>query len=888
MNKAKKYFRLITIIVLILLLLTMCAYRHAGVKNGFKERSSTLKELTLKTNKIDDEIDNKAQQPNTTDSNDQQESNKNPTKSHKEEVKAQNVPPDNEASLIDVNEPSSNDVALNTDTTKKYTPYIEVGGTRFFDAGDPNYAVILDLFTPIWQDQTKLGFANLRYTDRSGPPFEVNLHLGYRQLSEEKQRLYGVYFAFDRKRTEGKSYFNQLALGMEFWNKNWFVGGNIYKPLGGAKSIGHYTEKEMELYRNKIFKNIGITRDLEHEKAMPGIDAEIGYEFIRGLVGYVGGYYFNASEMTALYGPKFRLTYDYSRRDGKKVLGMFDKVGFTSGVQRDNPRGTVWHLGVNFRLGWSHDASKVLDGVSRHMMDPVRRDIDIISAEYTEQEHRKRIEKLIDKSKKPEPTKQDLAFDPDPELESEPEPEPELKSEPLDDAQQNLDPDLASDLQPGPDPKDLNDTCPVEPFENKPFELEDLIEPVSKSEKGTCPADIYAATPESDDSKWFCARHPWICYGPVVLVATAVVGYEAYAHSDVISSTVIGFGDAAKDTLKNVADKVYSIGSSATSSIGGAAKNLGGKSVKKLYEVHDKLPPIGDLGPSGPAIQPPPACSVPVTYEVVPFLTVLMNKIKQEPKPQYIKPESQDQVKLEDLAIKQEPVEVKQEPIEIKQEPGVKPEPQVMQEDWVIKQEQEVKLEPQDVKQEQEVKPEPLGEVKEESQTDVDGDGGDEEGLADYNDTKPVPSTPEKGKGKKKLESSGKGKNRVNRIGFSKEEMARIQRDLPKVVAERLELLEKMGRLGTRQPIGELKKAIVKYSDEITSILADNKYSDNDISKYLKNFKELSAKIYERVKEARQTRENQMTLGRGHKKPNPNLEENFIKTEKDDPDPILE
>ena len=259
-----------------------------------------------------------------------------------------------------------------------YQPYIQIGGTRFFHVQESNTAAIADVFVPLWQqDLSNLVFTDLRINDRSGTPFEGTVHLGYRHLFSDEQQMFGVYGAWDRKKTLYGSYFNQITLGGEYWNKNWFMGANVYKPIMDTTKV---LDRRITSVPVSPFDNQQITVDLLHEKAMPGADDEVGYEFIEGLVGYVGGYYFAASGVNTICGPRAILTYDWSLANGR-ILGIFDKVGLEAGVQRDTPRGITWYLSANVRVGWLFDKKLELRGLSRHMIDPVRRDIDVISQE---------------------------------------------------------------------------------------------------------------------------------------------------------------------------------------------------------------------------------------------------------------------------------------------------------------------------------------------------------------------------------------------------------------------------------------------------------------------------------------------------------------------------
>lgn len=284
---------------------------------------------------------------------------------------------------------SATDAIAIKPSENSYQPYLQFGGTRFFHLPQSNTAGTVDLFVPIWQqDLTDLIFTDVRITDRSGTPFEGNIHLGYRHLFSESQQSLGFYGAFDRKKTTLNNYFNQITIGGEYWIQNWFIGANYYQPVGGkTKELSPTYAPNYEDYG--VYSDVWVTKNLRDEKAMAGTDAEIGYEFIEGLVGYAGGYYFGASNVSTVAGPRARLTYDLSLKNGR-ILGIFDKVGLETGVQHDKPRGTVCYLSANVRVGWLPDKKSALEGVSRHMVDPVRRDIDVVAGEATHKQDSKK------------------------------------------------------------------------------------------------------------------------------------------------------------------------------------------------------------------------------------------------------------------------------------------------------------------------------------------------------------------------------------------------------------------------------------------------------------------------------------------------------------------
>ncbi len=269
-------------------------------------------------------------------------------------------------------------------SSAEYLPYVQVGGARFFNTRSfDSSALGIDLFLPIWQTPTQLVFTDVSFYDRTGKPFEGNVHLGYRHLLPEKQQLYGIYAAFDRKRTQRGNYFNQLTFGAECWLDKIFLGGNFYQPIGNKSKLSSIDSGGIY---NQEWNNFMLTKNKKYENVMQGVDAEIGYEFIKGLVGYVGGYYFRAQDVATVYGPKAELTCDLSLDNGKRVLWVFDKVGLEVGVQHDKVRGTTTYFSVNFKVGLSRDKQSNLQGVARHMIDLVRRDVDVVVGEAVKKE----------------------------------------------------------------------------------------------------------------------------------------------------------------------------------------------------------------------------------------------------------------------------------------------------------------------------------------------------------------------------------------------------------------------------------------------------------------------------------------------------------------------
>lgn len=265
----------------------------------------------------------------------------------------------------------------------RYQPYFELGGAKYFDK-NAVFAGIYDLFIPLLQNSTELFFTDLRIFDRRGGSFEGNIHLGYRKLHLESQRMFGIYGAFDHKISETQNSFNQLTFGLEYWWQRWFIGGNIYQPVG--KIERYLGEVKLEKQINSNFDTTKIkTISKYYEKSLSGVDTEIGYAISETVTSYLGGYYFYAKNTSTIAGPKISFTYNYHPVHGR-ILRILDGISIEAGGQYDKPRGMSAYIGIRFKVGiTSSEKNSNIAGFARHMLAPVRRDPDVVLNKTTPQ-----------------------------------------------------------------------------------------------------------------------------------------------------------------------------------------------------------------------------------------------------------------------------------------------------------------------------------------------------------------------------------------------------------------------------------------------------------------------------------------------------------------------
>ncbi len=269
-----------------------------------------------------------------------------------------------------------------TTTLKWYMPYFDVGG--YYSKLEPNEAGQANFFLPLLQNPNNLLFSSIRAYDKSGNPWEGNLSVGYRNLSANQNNLWGIYGSYDRLRSQAENYFNQATVGGEFWHQTWFAGANVYIPFGDTRKDdidAQKTKFTQAAYQNTDYKNVSnIYYGAGYERAMTGFDAEIGNNIWRGLTVYAGGYYFDAHNVKAIGGPRARATYTWYS-DKHRILYLFDRVRVETEAQYDNPRGFDWYAGLRFTVNLFHKPDG-LQGVAKHMVDPINRDLDVVTQSY--------------------------------------------------------------------------------------------------------------------------------------------------------------------------------------------------------------------------------------------------------------------------------------------------------------------------------------------------------------------------------------------------------------------------------------------------------------------------------------------------------------------------
>ena len=242
-----------------------------------------------------------------------------------------------------------------------------------------------DLFLPLLQDKNDMTFFNLRgqlqfdNTDVS----EYNIGLGHRHMFQEW--ILGGYGYYDQRHTQFGNSFNQFTGGFEALSVDWAARVNGYLPENKTETMTSGANRQIITPGDQIFVQIdGIVQ----EKALPGVDGEVGYLLpipwgdTYELRAYAGGYhFFGENNFQSVTGPRGRVEW---RAYDLPVLGPGSRFMMGVEAQWDEARGEqafgLASLRIPFDVFEDKSKRKGLKGLDRRMLQPVIRDVDVVTS----------------------------------------------------------------------------------------------------------------------------------------------------------------------------------------------------------------------------------------------------------------------------------------------------------------------------------------------------------------------------------------------------------------------------------------------------------------------------------------------------------------------------
>jgi parallel beta-helix repeat protein len=216
--------------------------------------------------------------------------------------------------------PTETPAATNTSAADlKITPRFGVGHTSS-GAGFDGFTRFSG-FVPLLQNPgNNLTFLDGRFFLDNSANGGGNILLGHRFYSQQANRLFGGYIAYDTRDT-GNSVFHQLGVGLESLGEVWDVHLNGYIPIGDRRQVvdENFINTDFQLTNSFFEDHFLITqgrrqgRVIRHqEAAMTGLDLEIGAKLAQlgdqgDLRGYGGLYLYDASGSPEILGWRLRL-----------------------------------------------------------------------------------------------------------------------------------------------------------------------------------------------------------------------------------------------------------------------------------------------------------------------------------------------------------------------------------------------------------------------------------------------------------------------------------------------------------------------------------------------------------------------------------------------------
>ncbi len=259
-------------------------------------------------------------------------------------------------------------------TPAKWAPWIDAE----WDPGSHRSIGQFDGFAPVMQDETSLIFVNprMRFDDQDSQ--EYNWGLGYRQMVD-KEWILGGYTYVDRNISGFNNEFQEVTLGLEAISEDFKLRANDYQPYGVRSYSGQNP--------NVIATSGTLEIQSNTERSMQGDDVEAGYRIPMNKANapdqlwvYGGGYRFSAPDMRTIEGPRARFEYEIG---DVTVADRNLRLRLSGEYEHDGVRGTQWFAGIRVGIplddSGSSDNTSKLTPLERHMIDPVQRDVDIVT-----------------------------------------------------------------------------------------------------------------------------------------------------------------------------------------------------------------------------------------------------------------------------------------------------------------------------------------------------------------------------------------------------------------------------------------------------------------------------------------------------------------------------
>jgi len=218
----------------------------------------------------------------------------------------------------------------------------------------------------------QLMFADMRGIVDNYSRVGANIGVGYRTYNRERDRVCGIYGYFDYRDT-GVARYNQVSFGFESLGRYYDYRANVYIPVNDEVTT---VSDVFDCLNPRLFRSFMLlTRRLERESAMRGVDAEFGFPIWERIhtKGFLGAYFFDGREVEQVYGVRGRLECQATENLHLQITAQTDNVfgeNLWGGV-------TVTFPGPSRRYGDEEILHRLNDAVMRNYNIVTQRDVRI-------------------------------------------------------------------------------------------------------------------------------------------------------------------------------------------------------------------------------------------------------------------------------------------------------------------------------------------------------------------------------------------------------------------------------------------------------------------------------------------------------------------------------
>lgn len=228
----------------------------------------------------------------------------------------------------------------------------------------------LDVFIPLRDLDNTVYYLDFRGVVPTGDGYESNIGAGYRRILDDGWIVGGFGF-YDHIESSRQNHFNRLMAGFEALSELWEVRANAYVSLTRPKTM---PVAGGALYDEFCDTCNGIWYEhRRNEILLSGLEVEVGRPLgNKGIMGYLGGYYFDESNAQNSGGHRLRLDWRFGHLLTPAPWAKQLHYGFM--IQSDNAAGISYFSSLRYDFKVGKNRHKALTPLQELLQGYVVRD----------------------------------------------------------------------------------------------------------------------------------------------------------------------------------------------------------------------------------------------------------------------------------------------------------------------------------------------------------------------------------------------------------------------------------------------------------------------------------------------------------------------------------